>query len=379
VAALTYASDLNNITLEATVSGWNTITNITSGYNLIDVDNNGTPEAYYSKWNKDVFTINQFYERMKWLSRQGSASTLYGLNGELFRGITHQFNYDGETGGPFVEGVAITWGTGLTAGTGQLLAIRDDGTTGVMWMQLLTGVAPTDNMTITQTGGKTALVNGLLTERTLSFPFCGASTGSAIIGGFGFGIEATDLSANDKVFDLTNTQVTPPNYVTFTVNGLVSGEDYVLVGPESGGTFQTNQFTLASARNTDNITSIVVNTAIPSDTPTTGTIRVADNNGVFRRLSYSGYTGSTFTINSTDGNEDFAAVPANVGNSVFISYIDKLATASSASFTSVFLSTRPLYVRTRDGQISSPVKTFETAASLGSGGGSVTIIRTPDF
>jgi hypothetical protein len=381
VAALTYAGDLNNQTTEGTVSGYTSITNVTAGYNAIDVDNNGSNEFYYSEWNKDTYTINQFYERMKWLSRQGSASTLYGLNGELFRGITHQFNYDAEASGPFVEGVAITWGSGATAGTGQLLALKDDGTTGTMWMQLLTGVIPTDNLTINQTGGKTCLVNGTLTERTLSFPFCGLSTGAAIIGAYGFGIEATDLSASDKVFDLTNTQITPPNYVTFTVNGLVNGEDYVLVGPESGGTLLTNQFTLQTTLSTANVATVVVNVAIPSDTPSTGTIRVADNNGVFRRLVYSSWTGSTFTIDVTASEAyvanvaDFDTVNATASNHVYISYIDKLATATSASFTSVYSSNRALFVRSRDGG-GSPVKTFESAATLGSGGGSVTVIRT---
>jgi hypothetical protein len=378
VMALTFADDLNNVTASGTTAGWTTITNLVAGYNGIDVDNNGANEFYYSKWNKDVYSINQFYERMKYLTRTGTAETLYGLNGELFRGITHQWAYDAEASGPFVEGSPLTWGTGLTAGTGQLLALQDGGTTGTMWIQLLTGVAPTDNMTINQTGGKTCLVNGAVTERTLSFPFCGVSTGSSIIGSYGFALEATDLSASDKVFDLTNTQVTPPNYVTFTVNGLVSGEDYVLVGPESGGLLQSAQFTLQTGLTTDNIASVVVNTAIPTDTPAAGTIRVADNNGVFRKLTYSSYTGSTFTITSTDGNEDFASVNATAGNSIFISYIDKVATASTATFTSVFLSTRPLFVRVRDGGVS-PIKTFESTASLGSGGGSATAIRTSDL
>jgi hypothetical protein len=387
VLAVTYATDLNNQTLEATVSGWTTITNVTEGYNLLDVDNNSVNEAYYSEWNKDAYTINQFYERMKWLGRQGSASTIYGLNGELFRGITHQWAYDAEAGGPFVEATAVTWGSGATAGTGQLLALLDSGTTGTMWIQLLTGVPPVDNMTINQTGGKTCLVNGSVTERDVpakaSLPFCGQSTGSSIVGAFGFGIESTDLTASDKVFDLTNTQITPPNYVTFTVNGLVSGEDYVLVGPESGGTLNTTQFTLQTTLSAANVTSVVANAAIPTDTPSAGTIRVADNNGVFRRLVYTSYAGSTFTIDPTASElvaanvADFNTVGATAGNSLYISYIDKLATAATASFTSVFLSTRPLYVRVRDGG-GSPIKTFETTASLGAGGGSATAIRTSD-
>jgi hypothetical protein len=373
VAALTYADDLNNQTVVGTIAGYNSIANLSEGYNGIDVDNNSVSEFYYSKWDRDTYTINQFYERMKWLTRQESASTIYGLNGELFRGITHQFAYDAEASGPFVQATPVTWGSGATAGTGQLLALLDSGTTGTMWIQLLTGVIPTDNMTINQAGGKTCLVNGTVTERTLSFPFCGVSTGSALIGAYGFALEATDLAATDKVFDLTNTQRTPPNYVTFTVGGLVSGEDYVLVGPESGGVLNEAQFTLNGALSGAAVTAVVVNGSIPLDTPSTGTIRILRANGVYTRHAYSAWSGSTFTITSTNFSTNGAANAANT----YISYIDVLASSSTASFTSVYSSNRGLYIRVRDGG-GSPIKTFETTGTLGSAGGSATAIRTSD-
>ena len=242
-----------------------------------------------------------------------------------------------------------------------------------MWIQLLTGVIPTDNMTINQTGGKTCLVNGTVTERTLSFPFCGVSTGSALIGAYGFALEATDLAATDKVFDLTNTQRTPPNYVTFTVGGLVSGEDYVLVGPESGGVLNEAQFTLNGALTGAAVTSVVVNGAIPLDTPSVGTIRILRANGVYTRHAYSAWSGSTFTITSTNFSTNNAANAANT----YISYIDVLASSSTASFTSVYSSNRGLFIRVRDGG-GSPIKTFETTGTLGSAGGSATAIRTSD-
>ena len=72
VAALSAATDLNNATLAATVKTWTGITN-TEGYRLLDVDNDGVTENYYSEWNKDVFTINQLFERTKWLSRRATA------------------------------------------------------------------------------------------------------------------------------------------------------------------------------------------------------------------------------------------------------------------------------------------------------------------
>lgn len=379
VMALAYSQDLNNQTAigDLTSAPFTSISNLSEGYNGMDVDANGSNEFYYSQWDRGSATINQLYEYIKYIQRTGSAATLYGLNGELFRGITHQFNYDTEAGGPFVDSVAITWGTGATAGTGQLLAVKDDGTTGTMWMQLLTGVAPTDNMTINQTGGATCLVNGTVTERPLSFPACGQSTGTALIGAYGFGVQAADLKATDTVFDLTNTPITPPNNQTFTVSGLVPGEDYVLVGPEFTGSLYDSQYTLAAALTTDNVVSVEFSPAVDSDTPLTGHIRVKDNNGVYRKLHYTGRVGNVFTIDTTDGNEDFSTVNASMGNDCFIAYIDKLADATSVSYTAVYSSPRSLFVRVRDGG-GSPIKTFESAATFGAGGGSVTAIRTSD-
>lgn len=374
VLALSESTDLNNQTAEGTVSGWTSITNLNEGYTNLDVNGNGADEFYYSEWDNGTQSTNDVYERLKWLTRRGSGSTIYGLSGEIFRGITHEIDIDTNTG-TFQEPEAVSW----TGGTGQLLAI-DSTTAGTkMWIQLLTGVAPTDGQTITGgTSSATADVDTTVTERTVSIPFVGASTGSAIIGSYGLGRQTSDLTASDQLFDLTNTAQVPPNNVTFTVSGLVSGEDRVLVGPEDGsGGLDYDQLSLNTSLTADNITSVVVSTTIPSDTPASGTIRVEDDDGVYRRLEYSSYTGSTFTISSTDGNEDFATVNATSTNNVFISYLDELASGTTASFTSVFSSPRTLFIRVRDGD-STPIKTFETTGTLGSAGGSSTAIRTSD-
>jgi len=442
VFALADSTDLNNPTAEGTVSGWTTITP-TEGYVHIDVNNDSTADEYfYVSWDRAAYTINQFYERMKWLTRDGSASTLFGLNGELFRGITHEIPYSGLTG-TFDEGYPLTW----TGGTGQVLA--DNGSNKV-WIQLLTGSPPGNAVTISQSSpdAASATTSSTATERPVSKPFCGASTGSALIGAYGFGVEYADLSAADIMTGLDANPYYPPNNVTFTVLGLVSGEDRVLVGPlgyrffydNEGGTppFQVGEtltFTspagtaklvrlqdygatgemwigpmLTGSVPTDNstisggtsgatadvfgavvadvnlgqmtlngaltgaaVTSVVVNGSIPSDTPTTGTIRIQRASGAYTLHPYSARAGSTFTITSHDFSTDNAANGANV----FISYIDKLAASDSESFTVVFSATRDLFVRVRDGG-GTPIKTFETSAALGSGGGSATAIRTSD-
>lgn len=389
VLALTDASDLNNATSLGTVAGWTTITNTTAGYNAMDVDNNGSNEFYYSEWNKDTFTINQFYERMKYLSRDGSTSTLYGLNGELFRGITHQVAIATPGTGTWVEPELLSWGSGATAGTGQLLAVDNTAaaSTTVMYIQLLTGVAPNANV-ITGAGSATGTA-GTITERTISKPFCGASTGSAIIGAYGFGIENTDLSASDKVTDLSNTVITPPNNVTNTVSGLVSGEDRVLVAPRSGTdpngdpAINKAQMTIAtSALTTDNVTSITVNDINTSTQfpPSSGYIRVTDNSGFERRLHYSSFNATTnvFTIDTTDGNEDFLSVNANIGNNVYFAYIDELASSTSAAFTSVHSSgTLDLVIIVRDGG-GTPIKQYIASWTQTSSNQTANVIRTSD-
>lgn len=393
VLALTYADDLNNATAPATIATWTTITNV-EGYREIDIDGNGTPEPYYSEWNRASFSVNQFYERMKWLSAAESGTsattanaTIYGLDANIFRGITHEIPLD--SGSQSVTDFSAVEAVSWTGGTGQMLAIDDINAGTRMWIQLLTGLAPGSGVTITGvTSTATALTNGLASEQTISAPFAGVSTGSALIGAYGFAIEAADTSASDLFTDLDGNTNQPPNNVTFTVNGLVSAEDRVLVGPEDGASgLRTGQGVL-DAGITGASTTIVVNsgtetlgTGQPSgtDTPTAGTIRVLGDDGVYARVTY---TGRTFGVGSISFTGCAGAPVAALGNDVFISYIDKLAGAAGESYTVVYSNTpRSLFIRVRDGGTAGDlegIKTFETTGTLGAAGGSTTVIRTTD-
>ena len=262
-------ADLNNATAYATIDALADISN-TEGLRLIDISGDTVNEEYYSEWDIGSNTINTFYEYMKHLSAQSTPDILNGLNGELFRGITHSFAYDGETGGapatndqwaygellaydnesggPFTVGEAIhgpgatpAWkgrilaidDDGLTgtlvvdlesgtltdndtftgqtssatadlndatpptaptatAGVIALFAIDDDGTTGNLYGQVIKGVAPVNNTRIYDDANVAQFldVNGSVTERPISTPFCGVSTGSALIGAYGFAIES---------------------------------------------------------------------------------------------------------------------------------------------------------------------------------------------
>jgi len=395
VLALSDATDLNNATVEGTVSGWTTITNTTEGYIGLDVNDDGTPEYYYSQWNRDSYSINQFYERMKWLTRDGSGSTLYGLDGELFRGITHEVAYSSLTG-TFDEGNEISW-SGASVGTGQVLA---DNGADKLWLQLLTGVAPVSTASLSQISPDAASATaGTITDRsaTITTPFVGQSTGSALIGGYGVGMELSDLDAADKVFDLTNTQYSRPVLITNTVTGVVSGEDRIIVAPWDGVTNDVNgdpaiekdQLSLNTSLTTDYAVDfdVVVTTAIPADTPATGTIRVVNDSGFEKRLVYDGWTGSTFSIDFSASEADIANVcdfagvdeedSATAGVDVYISYIDEIASGTSASFQVTYSADRDLVVVVRDGG-GTPIKQFISSWSISNSNQSIAVIRTTD-
>jgi len=387
VLALTANDDLNNDVADiAVIAGYTGITNSGfEGYQAIDVDANGADEFYYSKWTLDSKTKNDFYERGKWLQREGTAETLYGLNGDLFRGITHSVVITPGTG-TWVEPESLSWGTGATAGTGQLLAVDDtDATaTSILYLQLLTGVAPSANL-ITGNGGATGTA-GTVTPQLISLPFIGASTGSAIIGAYGLGVIAAELGVSDSLTSLDGTPLNPPNNVIFSVTGLdITGgeEDYVLVGPESGGVLDLTFDTVVGPINGGTVTSITTTTAIPLDTPQPGSIRLLNDEGMYVKIPYTSYTGSVFTIPSYDfsGTGDNDSV-AN-GNAWFPSYIDKNAASATENVTVVFQSTRSVVVRVRNGNTGTPAKNpivpFEAVSSIGSAGGSQAASRVLDL
>ncbi len=446
-AAIFTEPDLNNTTIEATIAGWTTITNV-EGYQLIDLNNGNGAQPYYSQWDRDIYTINQLYERTKWIGRRASVTSIHSMNGQLFRGITSEWEYDGQVGS-FTEDNVLAWGTsfdfntgvgvftideavtfgtsgavgqiryysgagatgnvvisvdsgsgtvvlgetmtgvtssatavvgtvvdaGALGGTGHLIA---DDTVNTVWIQLLTGSLPVNNLPIYERGTvftTTHLVNITITARSVKPEFFGQSTGTAMIGNFGLGVQAADLTVNDKLFDLLNVPQSPPNNQTFDVKGLVIGEDRVITAPNSGtDTIDYAQMILSVSLIAVGETAIVSTTPIPADTPTSGTVRVTLDSGIRRRVAYTSWAASTFTIAATDFSADNATAPKDL----WISYIDLLATAVTESYTAIYGVDRSLVVFTRDGG-STPIKPDIKPATFGSSGGSVTVTRTSDL
>lgn len=467
-AALFTSADGNNTTLQATVAAYTEVTN-TEGYQELEISGTAPAEPYYSQWTYNggggtpaTPVINDVYEWAKNLQRRGSSVSIHGTTGDLFRGITQGWLYDGIVGaepatnelyhwGTYLQGTAwsaaptvgekVTGGTSLAVGRILAYDITEDsvvvdtesgtwqngevitgftssqtltldaapvgqptgGGTGLvlaadsaggdeMWIQLLKGTAPADNAICYEDVDslRVVAVFGTVTAATVSAPFIGASTGSALLGAFGIGLLPGDASASDLFVDLDGNTVTPPNNVTFTVSGLeFPTEDRVLVGPEAATLLNRGQFALSTAVTTAAHTTIIakVGTETPGtgtnsedDTPNAGTIRLQGDDGIYYRITYTSYTVGS-GIMTFLGCAGLTGDDAAIDNDLFISYIDADAAAATATFTSVYSgSDRALYVRARNGRstANSPIKTFETTGTLGTSGGSATAIRTPD-
>ena len=205
----------------------------------------------------------------------------------------------------------------LSGGTGILLAKDDNGATGEVYLQVVSGANPVDNNRIrrddvsgdplTDYVDATATIN----TRTINPEFLGTSTGSNIIGAYGIGFEALDVGASDLFTSLDNASRTPPNNVTFTVSGLVPGEDRVLVGPRIGTSLDRGQWLISTLLNAVAETALVVQTGTDTvpfpageeNWPDTGIgadnsrLRIERDNGIYERVPYDSHNSTdTFTL-----------------------------------------------------------------------------------
>lgn len=202
-------------------------------------------------------------------------------------------------------------------GEGIVLAKDDNGTTGEIYLQVIFGVNPVENSRIRRddlTGDPLADyvdANTPINTRTLIPEFVGTSTGSNIIGAYGIGFDPTDVGASDRFISLDNSSRVPPNNVQFTVSGLVSGEDRVLVGPRNGTALDRGQWLVSTALTTNAETVLVVKTGTDTvpfpnaeeNWPASGIgadvsrLRIQRDDGIYDRTPYDSHDGTdTFTL-----------------------------------------------------------------------------------
>lgn len=286
------------------------------------------------------------------------------------------------------DGTVGTVGTNTVAGTGTLVALDDDGTTGNLYLSRLTGVLPINNSEIYGlTSNAKCLVNGTPETRTINNQFVGVYTGTNFQTNFGIGIDPTDAVVGDKFPDLIGGIQEPPNNQQGLVTGL-KAYDTVTIYPWDGASLDVNgdaepdfnEMVLAVALVAGVTTVVDVGTGnIPDNTPASGFLRVERNSdGNFDLLEYSAH----------DGDDEFTLVgtaphAADIGNSVMRAFIDQEMPADGTatytavkgtSSTQVAITVKNGYTAVRNG----PLKVFKSTSTFGATGFSVGAVRTSD-
>ena len=269
----------------------------------------------------------------------------------------------------------------LAAGELKVLAFDDQGAAGTFYGQITKGITPVDNTIVYDATDHTDsyTLSAAGTDRPVSTPFVGASTGSALIGAYGLGLVAADTGVADTYFDLANSPVNPPNNVTFTVSGFISG-DYVLCTEDNATDINFGQMVTTGAAITGAAVTQIPVVAIPADTPSTagtkGGIRIQRDSGLYSLHRYTALDLGTdiFTIPSFNFSTDNVAS----GNNVFVSYLDLSTVLTSENFAYVYSSDRTHFVRVRDGG-ASPIKNAEATGVMTSTGGVASVNRIDDI
>jgi len=369
VTAINTSSDPQNDTLQATVQGYTGITN-TEGYQLLDIGDGSGDKPYLSQWDYGANDKKALYEWVKELMTRGTASTIYGVDGDFFTGgPTFSADLDTGGGGTWVQNEVVSWTEAGEPSTGILMAVDNltDTSSTEMWVHILTGINPTDGTIISGTTASNA-VDTVVTSLIPSFNHLGVFTGASWIGALGIGYDIGQLTSADSVQPLDGSgPLAPPNNVPIavTVNGTVNS--HVLLARATAGVVDQTQYTAAAGNNTSD-PDFVINEAIDSDTPPSGFILVLEGT-TFEAIEYASWAGSTFTLVGTLGSNYTA------GKTVIVPiFYDLIATdGGSASTSLIYSSDIEVAGWVRHGEVGSPHKPVPIAGTIGTAGLSLTV------
>lgn len=210
-------------------------------------------------------------------------------------------------------------------------------------------------------------------------PF-GTFAGGKLFGAQGVWVQNMDSAdiQNFQLIDSNGVTRTPPNFQSLTVTGIVSGDKVIVLRTTAGTTINKAVFTAAASNDSGN-TTFIVNETIPSDTPSSGTIRIVDTSdtSVTResRYTYTSWSSSTFSGLSPALDRTYTATD----DTAYVPYIDTTASSTSASVSVIYTADRTVLTRVRRyGGAGDSILPFETTGSFTSTGYSTAAIRTAD-
>ena len=369
VASITTADDPQNTTLQATVEAYG-ITK-SEGYNLLDLDGAGN-KPYLGEWSyAPQSTKKALYEFVKAILVDGTTNTLYGVDGDLWTGRLYDMTITPGTG-TWVQNETVSWGTGATAGNGNLVGVDTlTGTATVrMILHLGAGVPPADTILITGLGAATGTCSGAPIKLTTSPNHLAQFTG-AWIGAFGIGFDSNEIGSADSFKDLDGNVVTPPNNVTIagTIEALDAADDlHLFLAPKDAVLDAPDKTVYTCVGEALASGVIVVNEAIASDTPQTGWFGVLKTGTTtYKFYQYSSWSVSTFTLVGTIADD---VITASDPGFHAIAYDSMVGGGTTKTFTNSLIYTADILVRgwVRHGDASGVDKIIPVSGTIGAAG-----------
>ena len=199
-----------------------------------------------------------------------------------------------------------------------------------------------------ETGADAATLNGEIYRYAVdTYAEKVASPLGTFAGGKMFGARSiyfTNLHGDDaqnfQLIDKGGTTRNPPNFQSFQIINVVSG-DRCAVWPEASGDVNKDQYSIKATQNSG-VGYVDIGVAIPSDTPSAGTLVVVDSiTGAEEILAYASFSGDRFTLSGTTANAYQTA------DKVHVAYIYEEATGSSVSEAVTYVSDRAVIARVR--------------------------------
>ena len=369
VASLSSAADPQNDTLLATVQAYG-ITK-SEGYNLLDLDGNGN-KPYLGNWSYAPQSNKKaLYEFVKSLLVDGTAQTLYGVDGDLWTGRLYDCSIVSGTG-THVQNETCSWGTGATAGNGNLVGVDTlTGTATARYiLHLGAGVPPVNGLTITGNGLATAVLDADSVKLSTSVNHLGQFTG-AWIGAYGIGFDSNEIGSSDLFTDLDGNLVTPPNNVTIqgTIEALNLADDLHVFLATKDAVLNAPDYTVYTAVGEIIGAGVIrVNEVIASDTPSTGWFGVLKTGTTtYKFYEYSSWTGSTFTLVGTVAGTAITVNDPGL-HAIFYDSMTGAGTTKTISNSLVYSSDISVVGWVRHGDASGVDKIIPISGTVGSGG-----------
>ncbi len=357
------------------------VTGASSGATAIFLGEKDSNTIMLGNWNGTTFTVGE--------QLQKDASNYYVLANPTLQTVTHLINKAFQLQSAYPYSVIVDCAGRKVDQTYEWLKYitREKANVSQIKQQIL---YPLISGTVTPQDGEEYLSARVSPDtpyvQSKASPL-GTFSGGKLFGAQGVWIQ--NMHTNDtQAFQLVDTNGTirkPPNFQVVKVSGIVSGDKVTVLRTTGANNIVDKAiFTAASGNNTGN-TTFVVNQAIPSDTPSSGIIRIVNVSDTTstreRRYSYTSWATSTFsgivkTFAPSTAGLDRNYVATN--DTAFVPYIDIAATTTEVSQTIIYVADRTVVAWVRRYNGANTIIPFQATGSLTSTGYQTTIIRTID-